>query len=123
MCQDNPDLLPLYVSDEEKLARALFHPFHISRSGKLYSGAFKAPAGRNDVSVNRLRALSPAACKQRAKAILSPGEFMGFAVLSARAVRDCASEVVDSRNVYLGHADIVHEVILHKGEPAPPSSI
>jgi len=119
MCKDNPDRLPLAVADEERLARAIFHPYHISRSGKLKPAAFKAPAGRPDVSVNRLRALEGSACKRHAKEIRSPGAFQGFAVIAAQAVRRCGSDVIDSRAYYWGHADIVHDVVLERGEPAP----
>lgn len=113
--------LPITVSDEERLARAVFHPYHINNSGKVKPAAFKARTGARDVSVNRLRALDAAACKQRARAIANPGAFRGFAVLGAASIRKCRySDVVDSRRHYWGHADIIHQVVLEKGIPAPP---
>ena len=120
MHKDNPDALPLDISDDERLARALFCPYHMDNSGKIKKEAFKAPTGRRDVSVNRLRTLDPDACKARSKAIRNPGAFKGFAVIVAEGVRKCGSDVVDSRELYLGHADIVHPIALEKGVPAPP---
>lgn len=114
--------LPKTVSDSEKLARAIFEPFHIKK-GKVKSAAFKAPAGKKDVSVNRLRALSPDDCKKKAKEIEKPGKvYQGFAVITAEEVRTLGSKVVDSREPpprYFGHADIIHDVVLKKNEPAP----
>lgn len=119
--QRKNDALPIDVADEERMARALFHPYHFNKAGKIRPSAFKAPSGRNDVSVNRLRALNADACKTRSKAIRNPGDFKGFAVLSALSVRQSGSNVIDSRQIYLGHADIIHDVILTKGDPAPPA--
>lgn len=120
MHKEYPDSLPLHVSDEERLARAVFHPFHLTDNGKIKPAAFRAPSGRRDVSVNRLVALSPDTCKARARAITNPGTFRGFAVIAALTVRQCGSDVVDSRELYLGHADITHDTVLQKNEPAPP---
>jgi hypothetical protein len=120
MHQDQADGLPLFVEDDEILARAIFHPYHITDSGRLKPAAFKAPGGRRDVSVNRLRALSPSQCKERAHTIANPGSYRGFAVVAACTVRLCGSDVVDSRDLYLGHADILHPIVLQKNEPAPP---
>ncbi len=120
MHKDHPDSLPLSVTDEERLARAIFFPNYVNKSGKLKPSAFKAPGGRRDVSVNRLLALDANACKARSLAIALSGTFAGFAVLTAQAVRQCGADVVDSRSQYLGHADIIHDQILTKGEPAPP---
>ena len=120
MHKDHPDSLPLIVTDEERLARAIFHPFHLTDAGKLKPAAFKAPSGRRDVSVNRLVAMDPDNCKARARAIANPGTFWGFAVIAALTVRQSGSDVVDSRELYLGHADITHAMVLQKNEPPPP---
>ncbi len=120
MEDEDPDSLPLIVTDKERLARAIFFPNYINKSGKLKPSAFKAPSGRQDVSVNRLVALNADACKVRSKAITLSGTFKGFAVLTAYSVRECGSDVKDSRAAYLGHADIIHDQILPKNEPPPP---
>lgn len=115
------DPLPVYIDDSEKLARAVFHPYHIHK-GKLKSAVFKAPALSNQVSVNRLRGISIDICKQKAKEMANgQKQYKGFAIISAEAVRRQGSEVIDSRDppMYLGHADIIHDVVLEKGVPAP----
>lgn len=101
------------------MARAVFYPYHI-KAGKLKPAAFRAKAGRQDVSVNRVLVLGTHACKSHARDIATSGDYLGFAVLSARIVRQCGSDVKDSREQYLGHADIIHNVVLEKDEPAPP---
>lgn len=119
----NHNSLPVEVADNEKVARAIFHPYHFNKKNQLHFTAFKAPAGRKDVSVNRLRALDANACKQKAKEIVQPGkEYRGFAVIVVGEVRKLGSDVVDSREPpnYWGHADIIHAIILQKGEAAPP---
>ena len=120
MRMDNSEALPGAIADEERLARAVFYPYHIAKSGKIKKEAFKAPTGGRDVSVNRLRAIGADECKMRAKSIHSPGTFEGFAVVTAGDVRQCGSDVVDSREIYFGHADIMHDVVLKSGVPAPP---
>lgn len=119
--EDLPETLPVEISDDEHLARAFFHPYHISSKGKIKPAAFKAPFGRVDVSVNRLLALDFSECKKLALSIGAPSDFKGFAVLKAEAVRSVGLDVVDSREeCYWGHADIMHKVALERGEPAPP---
>jgi hypothetical protein len=115
----HPDSLPLVVSDEERLARAIFYPNHINNSGRLKPAAFRAKGGRRDVSVNRLVALDANACKARSQEIGLAGIYKGFAVITALCVRQCGSDVADSRSEYWGHADIMHDQIVAKGEPAP----
>ncbi len=50
-----------------------------------------------------------------------PKLYLGLAFLSAEVVRKHKSSVVDSREEYLGHADIIHGFSrLKKGEARPP---
>jgi hypothetical protein len=118
------EILPVDITDDEKLARAVFHPFHINKKNKLKSAAFKAPSGRRDVSVNRLTALTANECKQKAKEIENKPQkiYQGFAIIEVGKVRELGSDVIDSREApnYFGHADIIHDVILEKNQPAPP---
>lgn len=118
------ETLPIDISDDEKVARAIFHPFHINKNNKIKSAAFKAPTGRADVSVNRLIALTANECKQKAKQIEDkPSKiYRGFAVIEAGKIRELGSDIIDSRSDpnYFGHADIIHDVILEKNKPAPP---
>lgn len=108
------------VPDTELLARAIFSPYHINKKGKLKSAAFKAPPGRREVSVNRTSILDENACKQYAKKIASPGCYQGFAILLTKIIREAGSDVIDSREHYLGHADVIHSFVLEKNKPAPP---
>jgi hypothetical protein len=108
------------VSDDENTARALFHPFHL-KNGHIKREAFKPPVGRKDLSVNRLRIIDLSQCKLRAIGMQSENKrFEGFARLSVGVVRDNELDVVDSREYYLGHGDIIHNTILERGVPAPP---
>ena len=118
--KDIPESLPIKIVDDECLARAIFSPYHIRSNGKIKPEAFKAARGRNDVSVNRLLALTFSTCKKCAALIGGDGKFKGFAVLTVNLVRMQKSDVVDSREYYWGHADIIHSTILEKGVPAPP---
>jgi hypothetical protein len=118
--KDIPESLPAEIVDNEHLARAVYSPYHIKSNGKIRPAAFKAASGQNGVSVNRLLALDFCACKKCATLIRSNGDFKGFAVLTASTVRMQGSDVIDSREYYWGHADIIHKIILEKGQPAPP---
>ncbi len=81
---------------------------------------YRAPGGSNQVSVNRLSVLSDIQCKEKALQIANT-KFKGFVVIQAGVIRKNKSEVVDSRDGnYYGHADIIHPIILQKGEVAPP---
>ena len=120
MHTENTDALPLLVTDDEYVARAIFYPNFVNKNKKIKPSAFKAPSGRRDVSVNRLAALGANECKAKSRSIGISGDFTGFAVLTAKSVRQCGSDVVDSRAEYFGHADIIHDQILPKGEPPPP---
>lgn len=114
------NMLPVKISNREKLARAIFSPFHIKRD-KLKTAAFKASHGKKDVSVNRLRALDAHDCKRKAKEIESGDKkYKGFAILSAGIVRNLGSDVEDSREYYWGHADIIHKVVLERGQTPCP---
>jgi hypothetical protein len=119
MHTENSNSLPLLITDEECLARAVFCPYHVRKTGGIKPAAFKAPPNRNDVSVNRLIAVDCNTCKLHSQKIRNPGSFKGFAVIIARAVRESHSEVQDSRALYFGHADIIHDMVLMKDEPPP----
>jgi hypothetical protein len=74
----------------------------------------------DEVSVMRADWIGPDACKQRAKALVKPGGegvYQGLAVLSAEQIRSSGAGVVDTREVFEGHADIRHGITPQKGEP------
>jgi hypothetical protein len=81
----------------------------------------------DEVSVMRRAFVDDQFSKDKAKDIELSGackrgdmkEFRGFAVISAAQIRQCGSMVVDSRHVYLTHADIIHGFVPVKNEPLP----
>lgn len=80
----------------------------------------------DEVSVIRRTFTDDFFCKSKAKSIDLAAkchgeekEFRGFATISARAIRDLGSTVVDSRSVYLSHADIKHGFVVPRNEPLP----
>ena len=113
--------IPIEVSDAETIVRGIFHPFHLNGT-KLKWHAFRPPPTRADVSVARHDYLGTDQCRTRAKSVRSPGEYRGLASLKVQAVRAAGPDVVDSREQYLGHADIMHVYILEAGEP-PESKV
>ena len=66
------------------------------------------------------------ACKRHAKALenLSEGKvYKGLAILSAQQIRQSGAGLIDTRNVFQGHADIRHGIIQRRGEPLPPEQL
>jgi hypothetical protein len=118
--------IPYQVHDEEVLIRAIFYPNHFNKT-KIKAAAFRSPANKDEVSVIRQSYVTAAECKLRAKAIESSEQakgiqktYIGFALITAKAIRENGSDVVDSRHVFLGHADIVHGFVPKPNEPLPP---
>lgn len=44
----------------------------------------------------------------------------GFATIKTCSVRDLEYDIVDSRNLYFGHADIIYPFVVEKGVSLPP---
>lgn len=111
---------PREISDNETFARAIFSPFHVTKRGRIKKEAFKPPAERADLSINRMRILSFDACKLLSIAMQNEQKnFRGFATLTAADARSQDLDIIDSREIYYGHADIIFPITLTKGEPAP----
>ena len=51
--------LPTEISNNERLSRAIFSPINLTASGSLKANSFKTPAGKDEVSVNRLDFTTP----------------------------------------------------------------
>jgi hypothetical protein len=103
--------IPLLVANVERVVRGICTPFHVSSSGKLKPEAFEAPADSDAVSVIRHDYVGVDFCKLHAQKLSRPDQskkYSGLAVIRAGAVRACEADVVDSRSVFLGHADIKH---------------
>jgi hypothetical protein len=116
------DDIPLQVAGEETIARGVCHPFHFNRSGnKLSWNAFRPPPGERDVSVMRHDYIGVDVCRIKAKELAGDDGskvYKGLAFVRVSAVRTAGADVVDSRIVYLGHADIQHAPpVPERGEP------
>ena len=44
-------------------------------------------------------------------------------ILSALQIRESGARLVDTRNVFQGHADIRHDIVPRRGEPLPPEQL
>lgn len=105
--------MPHEVHDDEMLIRAVTS-WHV-KSGTIVADLFKNNSD-DAVSVSRKRWIPSWLAKFIAKARIEnrqlqrPKLYVGLAYVPAKAVRDCESQVRDSREEYLGHADIVHGV-------------
>jgi hypothetical protein len=77
-----------------------------------------------EVSVMRVDWIGANMCKRHAQALENIEQkkfYKGLAVLSAEQIRQSGASVVDSREVFEGHADIRHRIIAPaKGEPFSP---
>ena len=118
---------PIEIKNDENIVRAICSPFHIKNGIQLKHQAFRPPAGSDEVSVMRPDWIRADACKIHAKNISNlnsnpPKQYEGLAVISAEKIRDTKAEVIDSRHLFQGHADIKHgcEFAIKKGEPEDP---
>ena len=58
-------------------------------------------------------------CREKSKEICKEA-YAGMASLLVRTVRRIGSDVVDTREVFLGHADMPHGYVFVPNEPPPP---
>jgi hypothetical protein len=115
---------PLDIPDAEFTARALFYNFHVKKNGKLKWQAFQPERGKTEISVMRAGCLSPTDCKRKAKQMETVRkQYRGFALLHTGDVRKSDFDVIDSRQVFCGHADLllgVPPLETVDGEPPDP---
>lgn len=114
--------IPVEVASSETLVRCVCSPFHHDGK-KLLWKAFYPRKDVDGVSVIRADYLTSDECKKHGKSLSNPAQnktYKGLAVVNAGSVRDCGAEVVDSREIFCGHADILHGHVMPDGEPAPP---
>jgi hypothetical protein len=118
--------VPREVHDDEVVIRAV-------TTWNVKAGALQRNLFTNNsddaISVSRRRWIAPWLAKFIAKLRIEnrqlkpPKTYVGLAYVSARVVRECGSEIVDSREEYLGHADIVHGVGPQpRGVPLPAAT-
>jgi hypothetical protein len=116
---------PRKIADAEVIARGICSPFHV-KNGKLTPVAYRPPYETDEVSTMRADWIGPDACKQHGKNLENPSEgklYNGLAVLSARQIRQLGALIVDTREVFHGHADIKHGIVPSKGDPPPPEQL
>jgi hypothetical protein len=116
---------PREIGGAEAIARGICSPYHV-KNGKLKLDAYWPPNDTDEVSVMRATWIQADACKQRAKAVENPSQrkiYRGLAILSATQIRDTGAAVIDTREIFEGHADIRHGVVPSKGEPPPPEQL
>lgn len=112
--------IPVEVADEETVVRAL-RQVHLKK-GKLRNSVFLA-RGVDEVSVMRHTYMKSDACKAKAKEIFGESQsnpYVGLAAITVGNVRQCGSEVTDSRDEFCGHAHISHGFVVPADEPPDP---
>ena len=120
--------IPKEISDNERIVRSIFSPIYLNKSKKLRPSAFKSPAEKDEVSVNRLEFTNADFCKRISKEIENPEvkkNYFGLAVLHAKEIRDVDAEVVYSpilepkSKINRFHSDIKIGIVRRKGEQLP----
>ena len=120
-------LVPLHVADNERIIRAIYSPYHVSKQNRLKHQAYDPTPKTDEISTMRFEYMGQRFCKRKAKSFEDPKvkkEYRGFAILSVRAIRKAKMQVIDSRKWYCGHADIkllIGELIQNR-EPQEPLS-
>jgi hypothetical protein len=113
---------PREIADAEVIARGIRTPHHVTRTGKLKAAAYKPPYETDEVSTMRANWIGADACKQHAKDLETPADrkvYTGLAILSARQIRQSGASIIDTREEFLGHADIKHGIVPRRGDPLP----
>ena len=116
---------PSEIAVEEAIARGICSRYHVKR-GKLKPDAYWPPYDSDEVSVMRVSWIGADACKRHAKDLEDPEEgkiYKGLAILSARQIRQSGATLIDTREVFQGHADICHGIVPRRGEPLPADQL
>jgi len=108
--------LPVEISDDEKIVRAIKVPYHV-KNNRLKPQAFRSRQGTDDVSVMRQSYMGTNFCKAKAKEIPPANSYAGLAVILAQDIRAKSSDVYDSRDEFIGHASIRHGIVVLPDEP------
>jgi hypothetical protein len=100
--------IPVQVADGERIVRAICSPYHFKKN-KVDVRAFDPTPGTDEISVSRLEYLGADVCKKRAQLLNDPSQqkkYVGLSVLRTAVIREHGMDVIDSRHVFCGHADI-----------------
>lgn len=109
--------IPIDIDDAEKIVRGIMFPAHVKSNGRLRRAVFRR-FGVDRVSVIRHTYMGSDFCKAKAKSASNVNaKYLGLAWLTAAAIRSVGSNVIDSREHYLGHADICHGIVIRRDEP------
>jgi hypothetical protein len=110
------DELPVMIDDGETIVRALKTPAHYDeRKGTVKNGAFRPAPGQSGISTMRQR-MGDNFCKSKAREICG-NQYVGLAVIRAGDIRSVGSTIKDSRDIWLGHADLDHGIVTPNNEP------
>ncbi|MFI3297882.1 MAG: hypothetical protein R3Y59_09735 [bacterium] len=119
--------IPSEISDEERIVRTIFSPYHIDKNKKkLKPGAFRPPSGSNEISVDRFDYTSIDACKAKGKLMNGINKsFTGIALSSAEEVKSISGVtiVASPSRKNRCHADISYDFVLKKGEECSPENL
>jgi hypothetical protein len=110
--------IPIPVASEENVVRAVWSQ-HLD--GNSLKKNFLKQEG---ASVMRHTHMGTEACRAKARAIV-PGNpsvrYKGLAIIRVSAFRTNGSDVIDSREIYCGHAHVTHgEQLPQQAEPGEP---
>lgn len=110
--------IPVPIEDTETIVRAIVAPSHFDKKGRVKAGAFRPKAG-SSISVIR-QLMGDNFCKAKGVDVgrTAPDGYKGLLVLTAASIRKTGSTVSDSRDEYLGHADLDHGFVSEPNEPA-----
>src|SRR5690606_26769313 len=101
--------------------------FHVDSKGRLKTQAYDPTPGTEDVSVMRLDWIGPHRCRHYALLLEHPPKqktYRGLSVLLASEIRAAGQNVLDSRELFRGHADIKMGIVLPRnGDPGDPVQI
>lgn len=119
--------VPREVDGDEVIIRAVMSPYHLDGNRKsITAELFTSPRDKDEVSVYRYPVVPLTVAKIDAKLFVErpndsqPKIFNGLAVVRVSKVRAAGFQVSDSREEFLGHADIVCGVVQKKGVALPP---
>ena len=89
--------IPNTFDSEERILRVLYLPKHLSKDEKsIKPGAFRPPAGKDEVSVVRLEYSSADFCKEHGKKHADPPEriYFGFAIIKVNEIRSVIADII-----------------------------
>ena len=120
--------LPNEFEHSEKIARSIFSPINVTKSGELKTNTYKPPANSDEISVNRLNYANATICKKLSKKIESPTKnrnYFGLAILLVSEIRKSKADIIYSpinhhkENVNPYHSGIKIGFKVKKGEELP----